>query len=207
MTVVTKGEFARRCNVTPARVSQWLAAGKIDGDAIVGEGRGAQINVELAQAQLRQRLDVDQRHSGNGLGTRLAVDAPPGDVGQPSPPIGIPTNSLDQQLLEERVIAARRANREKATAEAAANGRLVDADEARRATGKEIAQIIARVDGSLPELAAAIAAKFQLPARDVVHVLKGKWREIRVSAAIEARERAEPLPERTGFDIDSDSEC
>ena len=45
---ISKGEFARRRNVTPARVSQWLSEGKISGAAIVGEGRGALIDEEIA---------------------------------------------------------------------------------------------------------------------------------------------------------------
>ena len=204
MPVVTKGEFARLCNVTPARVSQWLAAGKIDGDAIVGVGRNAQIDVEKAQAQLQARLDVDQRHSGNGLSTRLGEAPPPGPSSLPLTGGG---SDLEQQLLEERVIAARRANREKDTAEAVANGRLVDADEAKRAAAKEIAQVIARLDGAMPEIAAALAAKFHIPQRDVVHVMRAELRKVRAAGAIEARERAEPLPETVGFDLDPDSEC
>lgn len=197
MTVVTKGRFAELCNVTPGRVSQWLAAGKISGDALVGEGRGQQIDVEKAQAQLKVKLDIDQRLSGNGLSTNLEAAAAAG------PPI----NSVEQQIAEQRLIGLQRANREKATDEAVRLGQLVATDDARRQAGKEVAQVVARVEGALPELASAIAAKFKLPAREVVHELKQKWRQIRVNAAIEARERGEPLPERVGFDLDTDSEC
>lgn len=195
--VVTKGRFAEICNVSAGRVSQWLADGKISGDAIVGEGRGAQIDVEKAQAQLRGKLDIDQRHSGNGLATNLGGES--GPVDRP--------DTVESQIAKERLIGLQRANREKATDEAVRLGQLLDAAEARLATGKEVARLIARLEGALPEFAAAIAAKFKLPARDVLHELKGKWRQVRTDAAIEARERAEPLPERTGFDLDSDSEC
>ena len=190
---ISKGEFARRRNVSAARVSQWLSEGKISGAAIVGEGRGALIDEALACQQLDQKLDIDQRHSGNGLKTTLApavnVEAPSG-------------NTVADRIAEQRLELLQRQNREKATEEAALLGRLCDTAQARQATGKEIARVVARVEGSLTELASAIAAKFKLPHRDVLHELRGEWRKIRQNAAIEARERAEPLPATTGFDLE-----
>ena len=41
---------------------------------MIGEGRGQRIDLELGRAQLRLRLDSDQRYT-NGLNTRL--DDPP----------------------------------------------------------------------------------------------------------------------------------
>ena len=138
-------------------------------------------------------LDIDQRHSGNGLKTTLApavnVEAPSG-------------NTVADRIAEQRLELLQRQNREKATEEAALLGRLCDTAQARQATGKEIARVVARVEGSLTELASAIAAKFKLPHRDVLHELRGEWRKIRQNAAIEARERAEPLPATTGFDLE-----
>jgi hypothetical protein len=75
-TIVTKSQFARACNISPARVTQHLKSGKIDGAAIIGSGRGARLDLEVAQAQLKLRLDVDQRYSMNGLSTRLDGAAP-----------------------------------------------------------------------------------------------------------------------------------
>jgi hypothetical protein len=66
-----KSEFARRCNVHKSRVSQWLKAGQIDGDATVGEGRGALLDAAAALAQLKLRLSVNERYGLNGLSTRL----------------------------------------------------------------------------------------------------------------------------------------
>ena len=42
------------CNVSKGRVTQWLTAGLIDG-TIGGEGRSAAIDVDIAQAQLKER--------------------------------------------------------------------------------------------------------------------------------------------------------
>src|SRR5690242_14043346 len=97
---VSKGEFARLINVSPGRVSQYIAAKQIFGDAIVGEGRGAKINYELACEQLRLRRDPDQAIA-NGLRTNLETPPPANVPASPSEPV---TSSLDRQLLEQKVI-------------------------------------------------------------------------------------------------------
>lgn len=61
--LVRKAELAERLGVTPARVSQWLSAGKISDGAIVGTGRYALIDEEIARAQLDARLDRVQREA------------------------------------------------------------------------------------------------------------------------------------------------
>jgi hypothetical protein len=58
---VSKSEFARIVGVAPGRVTQWIAAGQINGDALVGDGRSAQVRVAVAVEQLRERLDVGRR--------------------------------------------------------------------------------------------------------------------------------------------------
>ena len=59
--LVSKGKFAEMVGRTPAAVSQWIAAGKLSGPALVGEGRFAQIDVEVAQQQLGITLDLGQQ--------------------------------------------------------------------------------------------------------------------------------------------------
>src|SRR5271166_2768943 len=65
-STATKAEFAALSGVTKGRVSQWLRTGKIDGTALVGEGRCARINIEVARRQLDARLDLSQRLGANG---------------------------------------------------------------------------------------------------------------------------------------------
>lgn len=72
---LSKSEFAFRRGVTPARVSQWISEGKISGDAIVGSGRHARIDEEVACRQLDAALDLVQR-TGNGRFTSLALALP-----------------------------------------------------------------------------------------------------------------------------------
>lgn len=74
MTILSKSAFARAVNVTPGRVTQWITARQLTPPALVGEGRKQMVDLELGRAQLRLRLDSDQRYT-NGLNTRL--DDPP----------------------------------------------------------------------------------------------------------------------------------
>ena len=223
MVAITKGEFARRRGVSPGRVSQWLSERKITGAAIVGEGRSALIDEVLACEQLGLRLDTGQRF-GNGLKTNLTPFDPPAEpaavtVAEPqrappassgagapaSAPIGerppdVP-DTVERQIQQQKLEQLQRANRQARTNEEIENGRLCDVVETRRAAIKEAQQLIIRVEGSLTEIASDLAAKFKLPARDVLHELRAAWRKTRQGAAIEARERAEPMPERVGHEL------
>jgi len=51
--LVSKSEFAAMINVSPGRVSQFIAAGQISQLAIVGSGQRAKIDAERAKADLR----------------------------------------------------------------------------------------------------------------------------------------------------------
>jgi hypothetical protein len=69
--LMRKSDFARSCNVSKGRVSQWLKAGQIDSKAIVGTGRGAKLDAAEALRQLKLRLATDERYGLNGLSTNL----------------------------------------------------------------------------------------------------------------------------------------
>jgi hypothetical protein len=56
--IVSKADFARRCGVTGARVSQWLRDGMIGPEALLGRGRHARVRAEIATEMLRERLDL-----------------------------------------------------------------------------------------------------------------------------------------------------
>lgn len=198
--IVSKSRFAELCNVSPGRVTQWISEGKLHGDAIVGAGRSAQIDVDLGKAQVKASRNADQAHSGNGLATNLEAVQPAG----PQLPLAV---TLNDQIGEQRLELLKRQNREKEADEIVRLGRLVEADDARRHAGQEVSRALNRFEGALPEFANAIAAKFKVPARDVLHELKARWRTVRAAGAVEARERAEPMPERVGFDLDPDREC
>lgn len=210
--VVSKSQFARLSNVTPGRVSQWLTEKKIHSDAIVGEGRDAKINVERARAQLNLSLDISQR-MGNGLSTRLqgpALASPP--IAEPQPvtdpfpsaqvlPFARPTandpsrDPIEEQIKRERLETARRTNRKMAEEEAARSGRYVLAEHAAREVGKSVTLVFSSVDGWIAEAASKISAKFGLPQRDVLHLMRSEFSTFRAKFSVTLRQQAESLPQ------------
>lgn len=197
---VTKGEFARLANVTPGRVSQWLSAQQIYGEAIDGEGRDAKIRPNIALAQLKRTLDLGQRVA-NGLGTHLQLVSPAkgaADQGDDAP--AAPTRSgsfhdeAERELVQLRLDRERRRDRQEREEEAARAGRYVDAEDANRELGRLASRLVSEFEGSLPDLATAIAAQFKLEQRDVLHTLKQAFRAARAKASAAMREGAEQLP-------------
>ena len=71
MAVVRKSEFAKLCNVSKGRVTQWITSGILDGAALVGEGRLAMIDVDIGRAQVMERRAVNESCGLNGLNTKL----------------------------------------------------------------------------------------------------------------------------------------
>lgn len=165
-TIVTKAEFSRLVGVTRGRVSQWIAGGQIDGDALVRVGQSERIHVEAAQRQLGRRLDLDQRIT-KGRSRRDGADT---------------LGAIQRQRLAQLELANAHA-REAALARA---GLYVEADAARQEMGKIAGRLLASFEGGLPELASALAGHFQLPQRDVLHVLRTAWRGLRARLAGEA---------------------
>ena len=180
-SVVSKAEFARVAGVTPTRVGQWLREGKINGEALVGDGRHARINIELARRQLDARLDLSQRLGANGKAVLSGASPDP----------------IDAAIKAARLHQLTLAN-EKARAEALAlSGRYVLADDAKREMGKIAGAMIAAFDGVLPSMADDIAAQASIPQREVLLALRSAWRRARVGvAAVEddaATQEAETL--------------
>ena len=193
--VVSKGQFAALRNVSPGRVSQWISEGKIKPDALVGDGRNAKINVAMATQQLRDSLDVGQL-TGNGVGTRLDLPLPvqpvPAPAKEPAPsPAGDP---IADAIKQERLDQLRRANRREAEEEAARSGKYTDAAEAARQMGVIATKMMAVMEGSLAELATAVSARFEIPQRDVLHLLRSEFRKVRATAAKTFRDMATDLP-------------
>ncbi|WP_155804553.1 hypothetical protein [Magnetospirillum fulvum] len=104
--------------MSAARVSQWVSSGWLTG-ALVGEGRAAQIDVEKADALLRQRLNV-----GQVLGQGRELPPPPSAATPvpspaPAPALTIPMGDDDAARLQkakadQAEIAAERERRKNA---------------------------------------------------------------------------------------------
>lgn len=207
--VVSKGRFAELRNVSPGRVSQWISEGKIKPSALVGEGRNAKIDVAAATLQLRNSLDISQA-AGNGVSTNLDLPlqapaptetAKPAAAAQPAPVADL----IAEQIKQERLDQLRRANRQRAEEEAARSGKYIETAEAVRQLGTVASQLMSVVEGSLTELATAISARFEIPQRDVLHLLRAEFRKVRASGAKMFRDKAIELPASIEAELDDNA--
>jgi len=213
--VVTKSAFASLVGVSPGRVSQFLSEKKISGDALVGEGRRARIRVSVACQQLKRNLDISQRF-GNGITTRLDQPSPVSEIGadfatppaavaaSPKPPAADP---IEEQLKREKLEQLQRLNRKAAREEAEKVGKLTDSDLARQQMGRIATQIVTIFEGSAAEIANTIAATFNLPPRDVVHLLRGEFRKVRASAAKALRRGIDDVPSVVELEVGEQAEA
>lgn len=200
---VSKSEFAAMINVSPGRVSQFIAAGQISAAAIVGTGQRAKINVDRAKADLRLSLDVSQR-LGNGSETRLD---PEHDISvPPQQPTGatftLPIAAgLDHEIKQQKLEQIRRVNRNAAIADAQARGQLIETDQARSEMSRIAAGMLQVFEGGLTDLASAVAAEFKVPQRDVLHLLRKQFRQIRATAARQMQTMSVAIPETAAVEI------
>ena len=81
MKTMTKGRFAELVGRSPACVSGWIRDGKLHGNALVGEGRYALVNVDVAIQQLGPALDLGQQLAQPRpiIGGRMGADKPGSD--------------------------------------------------------------------------------------------------------------------------------
>ena len=115
--------------------------------------------------------------------------APPREPA-PSPPGDPIVDAIKQEGLDQ----LRRANRREAEEEAARSGKYTDAAEAAQQMGVIATKMMAVMAGSLAELATAVSAKFEMPQRDVLHLLRSEFRKVRATAAKTFRDMATDLP-------------
>ncbi|WP_321504060.1 hypothetical protein [Breoghania sp.] len=215
--VVTKGEFATLIGVTPGRVSQMLKSGDIGPDALEGEGRMARIRVATAKAHLRDRLDISQR-LGNGLGTRLDDDGHTADLmaqvapvstgavadgGTPPPPPSV-EDSVEAKIKREKLREVQYRNRRAAEDEEMRKGTLVPAADASAMAAGAAAKTLQLFEGAASDIASAMAARFKLPQRDVLHLLRAEFRRVRERGAAQQAARRDDLPETTETVIEAD---
>lgn len=184
--VVSKGDFARLIGVSPGRVSQYISEGKIKPDALDGEGVRAKIIVAVATAQLRASLDIGQR-LGNGIATRLdaAPELPPvlGQVKPAAPMLPTPGNSFEERLKAEKLAEMEMRNRKAREEERERRGQYTRTDDVRVALGQVANGMLNVFEGALSDFALAVAAKFEVPQRDVLHLLRAEFRAVRQKAA------------------------
>lgn len=194
--IISKGEFARLIGVSPARVSQYIAAGTIDQAALVGQGRSARVRTQIAAHQVASRLHVGQRLSNNGLMNRASLVAA-GEVTAPTidPPAGGQSvQSVADQIQIERLAQERRKNRLAEIEEAERLGRLVPAEALTRQVAQAVQATVNMFTGMVPDIANAFAAKHQVPQRDGIHLIRSVMNEKRTAAADKLSAEIDALP-------------
>lgn len=199
---VSKSEFAALINVSPGRVSQFIASGQISRAAIIGSGQRAKIDVERAKADLRLMLDVSQR-LGNGIDTRLDD----GEDGSDTPEFGKPNRKdidedpfqrrggVDFEIKQQKLEQIRRVNRNAAIEDAKSAGSLIETDASRSAMVRVASSMLLVFEGGLTDFATAIAEEFKVPHRDVLHLLRREFRKVRATGAKQVKSEAVTLPE------------
>lgn len=194
--IVSKGEFARLINVSPGRISQYIAAGQITREALEGDGRNAKIIVDKARAQLSGRLDVAQRVGSNGMTTRLGTPSTVASVAATTPAAQLPfsTDIVAERIAKEKLEQARMQTARARREEALAIGRYMLADEVKIEMTRAVSIAFRVMESGLVDMAAAIAAQFDVPQRDVQHHLQKAFRAVRVRAAGEFSAQAADAP-------------
>jgi len=193
---MTKGAFAAHIGVSAGRISQYIAEGKIYGDALDGEGRAAKIRPAIAQRQLQKTLEPSQRFGANGQAalntpmrqsaldlsgrSRAAVAPPPAFPDEPDLLIKDDVaDKLAAERLRQQQIKTAQLERE----EALEIGRYVLAEDARRQIVKAVTEAFKVMELSVPTMAKAMAADFGVPMHDAMHALLKAFREARAKAA------------------------
>ncbi|MAA99708.1 hypothetical protein [Stappia sp.] len=203
---VSAAEFARLRGVHRSQVTRYVKDGKISGDALVPSGRGVKIRVKLAMAQLRERLDIGQQ-IGNGIDARTSLEGEQSEGARSEGALFADVRevpgcraaagrgpSIEEQIKRERLRSVQFANRKAAEEEEARKGRLMETDAAQARMTGLVSQTLQAFEGGLADMATAIGERFELPQRDVLHLLKGEFRKVCASAAERARKRLAETP-------------
>lgn len=173
--IVTKGEFAKLMNVSAGRVSQWINEGKLKKRSLVGAGRSAKINVELARADLRETLDISQR-LGNGLDTKLESDAAPEVESTVSVPRSL---STDEQIKAEKLKASRLQNERLEAERRARAGEYIKTEDAQAEMVRAVGLSVKIFEGGLAAMADLMATTHGVAARDALHTLRLGFNDVR----------------------------
>lgn len=169
----------------------------------------------VAVEQVRRNRDIGQA-LGNGIETRTSTDAPPAafptDAARPevqpdlpgsdaapvpvAPPAGSVAKqnvdtTVEGQLKQAKLEQQLRTNRIQASEEALRQGILVAADDAREQMTRVATMMLQIFEGVLPDLGAAISAQFDIPQRDVLHLLRAEFEKVRATSAMKERARAD----------------
>ncbi|WP_225029439.1 hypothetical protein [Xinfangfangia pollutisoli] len=196
MEGLTTTQLAERLAVSKARISQYVAEGKLAG-CFTGAGRARRFDLARVAAALGRRLDLGQM-AGNGLATRRALRdlAEGGPAAMPAPmpapmreggvlPLRDP-DRLELATIQIKEEEARRRRRDNERDE----GRWVLADEAQRQAARALAREIGQFEAVIREGARAVADRFGVEVREVRQVMLEEWRRHRARRRDQLRAEA-----------------
>ncbi|WP_217701808.1 hypothetical protein [Pseudooceanicola sp. HF7] len=121
----------------------------------------------------------------------------------PAPaPLLAKVDSIEDQLKRAKLEEQLRRNRLQAADEAVKAGTLMAADDAREQLARIAGMMLQIFEGALPDLAAAVSGQFNVPQRDVLHLLRAEMVKVRRAAAMKERARAEAAQKDVTTEID-----
>lgn len=114
-------------------------------------------------------------------------------------------DTVEDQLKRAKLEQQLRTNRIQAADEALRQGMLMDADDAREQMTRIAGMMLQIFEGALPDLAAAVAAQFDVPQRDVLHLLRAEFKKVRKTAAMKERARADDVKKEATTSVELDA--
>lgn len=215
-TVVSKGEFARLKQRGPSAVSNWIKDGKISAAALIGTGNAAKVWVEQAERDLAASLDPSQQVIQPAPILPTAQTTRPDLPLDAAPPAAAPAPARSQPPLTDREAdLARRTRADADRAEldlelarrkmAVDEGRYVEAAEAARAYGRELAKLLSETETFLfSTLAREIANAHGIDWKTLAVGMRDSYRKFRAGVSDDARTRREALEAALPKDTDVD---
>jgi len=191
MIGITASGLATELGVTRGRVSQYVAAGQLDG-CFVGAGRLRRFDLHKCASALGKRLDAGQM-MGNGAGTRKSLEEISSGSPRAAYPVGskpLPPTDPDRyelariQKAEEEARRLRRQNSE-------AEGQYVLASEVELQITKMLALELAQFESVLRDAARAVADKLGVDFKTARQLMVETWRDSRRSRATILEDKAE----------------
>lgn len=217
---VSQAQLARHFGVSRAAVSQWKSKDILQEDAFTEPGKTGKVYLHKAMEQVRRNRDIGQS-LGNGIATRttgtpalqrqsqeaaeeeaaeLPLEADLSEQIASNKPV-----SVEDQLKRAKLEQQLRTNRMQASEEALRQGKLMAAEDAREQMGRIAGMMLQIFEGALPDFAAATAARFDLPQRDVLHLLRAEFKKVRKTAAMKERARAEVAQKDVQTSVDMEA--
>lgn len=122
-----------------------------------------------------------------------------------STPAAPKPDTVEDQLKRAKLEEQLRRNRIQAADEALRQGMLMSADDAREQMTRIAGMMVQIFEGALPDFAAAMAAQFDIPQRDILHLLRAEFKKVRKTAAMKERARADEVEKDVATSVELDA--